>query len=246
MFRIVLAAALAGLVAGCGSSATKVDKGGVTSIKSVALVAFSVPRIVAEEAGGGSLAGISAAVATIRGGGMRGNGAEVAREAAGGFVDEMNKDGTLRFVATSQVVASGDFKSLAGTYDQSKGQGNQKAAYEGLPVIVLTPSMAQSDFAARAAKALGVDGVVLVDINKLNYFLYTGAMGSGQAKARGSALFKLFDRNGRAVWESGAVVYTEASGGMVAGGISPAAAPVLNRDIGTTIAKDLLKTYRGS
>jgi len=245
MGRGLFAAAMAALLVGCGSSGTKVDKGGVTSIKSVALVAFSVPRIVAEEAGGGSLAGISAAVATFKSGGMRGNGAEVAREAAGGFVDEMNKDGTLRFVAVSQVVANGDFKSMVSLYDQSRGQGSQKAAYEGLPVIVLTPSTAQSDFAARAAKALGVDGVVMVDVNRLNYFLYTGAMGSGQAKARGAALFKLFNSSGRAVWESGAVVYTEASGAMVAGGINPAAAPILNRDIGTTIAKDLLKTYRG-
>lgn len=246
MVRGFLTAVLAAMLAACGSSGTKVDKGGVGSIKSVALVAFSVPRIVTEEAGGGSLAGISAAVATIRGGSVRGNGAEVARDAAGGFVDEMNKDGTLRFVAMSQVAASGDFKNLVSMYDQSKGQGNQKAAFEGLPVIVLTPSMAKSDFAARAAKALGVDGVVMVDINRLNYFLYTGAMGSGQAKARGAGLFKVFDSSGRAVWESGAVVYTEASGAMVAGGINPAAAPILNRDIGSTIAKDLLKTYRGS
>jgi len=247
--RGLIFTALAVLLAGCGGTGFRADKGSVASINSVALVAFSVPNIVAEEAGGGALSGVTAMVSTLSkaasGGGLRGNGAEVAQQAAAGLTEELSKQSNLRFVAMSQVLASGEFKSLVGQYDQSRaGHGSSKSSSPGLPVIVLTPSMPQSDFAAQAAKALGVDGVVMVDVSRLNYFLYTGAMGSGQAKAKGAALFKVFDRTGRAVWESGAVVYTEESAAMLAGGLNPAAAPALNKDVGTTIAKDLLKTYR--
>ena len=93
--------------------------------------------------------------------------------------------------------------------------------------------MAQSDFAARAAKALGVDGVVMVDINRLNYFLYTGAMGSGRQRRAALACSRYSTAAAARCGNRARVVYTEASGAMVAGGINPAAAPILNRDIGT-------------
>ena len=112
------------------------------------------------------------------------------------------------------------------------------------PAIALAPDGKSSEYAAKAAKALGVDGVMMVDINKMEYFLYTGAAGSGQAKAQGNAGFKLYDRNGNPVWESAAVVQTAASAAMVAGALNPAQAPSLHKSIGADIATDLLKRYK--
>ena len=122
MVRGLLTAVLAAMVARLRQLGNQGrQRGSVTSIKSVALVASRCRRIVTEEAGGGSLAGISAAVATIKAAACAATAPRWRATAAGGFVDEMNKDGTLRFVAISQVVASGDFKALVGTYDQTEG-----------------------------------------------------------------------------------------------------------------------------
>lgn len=250
--KLLLCAALAALLAGCGSSGGhKADKGRVDSIKSVAVVAFSVPNMVAEEAGSGPLAGLTAMVSLGKqamskdSAPVRGNGDKVAVDAVAGFVEELTKQTELRFIAMDSVIGNAEFKSMVQAADQSTGKGINHAAVPGLPVIVLSRAAERSDFAARSAKALGVDGVVMVDVNTLNYFLYTGTAGTGQAKAKGSALFKLFDRDGQPVWESSAVVWSEASAGMMAGMVDPTAAPALHRDIGVTLVKDLMKTYRG-
>jgi hypothetical protein len=247
----LLCAALAALLVGCGSSGGhKADKDRVASIKSVAVVAFSVPRVVAEEAGSGPLGGLTALVSLGKeavgkgSGAVRGNGDKVAADAVAGFVDELAKQTDMRFMAMDSVVGNAEFKAMVQANDQSTGKGINHAAVPGLPVVVLSRSAERSDFAARAAKALGVDGVVMVDINELNYFLYTGTVGTGQAKAKGSALFKLFDREGQPVWESAAVVFSDASAVMVAGAVDPTSAPRLHRDIGATLVKDLMKTYR--
>jgi hypothetical protein len=157
----------------------------------------------------------------------------------------MEKAGKLHFVSMDQVVSNAEFRKLKEAADQSgKGQGVSRSSAAGLPAIVLTRNAERSEFAAQSARALGVDGVVLVDVNELYYFLYTGAAGSGQAKARGSALFKLFDKNGQPVWEAPVVVYSDDSAGMVSGAINPAAAPALHRSIGSTMAADILKNAK--
>ena len=216
-------------------------KPGVGGIRSAALVAFSVPRNVAE-ASAGVLSGLSA-LNRLASGGTKGNGPEVARDAMAGFIEQMNQ-GRFEFVSMDRVLGNEQFKALAATHDQSKkGAGNTKSTFPGLPIIVLSKTMEQSAFAADAAKAIGVDGVVLVDVTTLNYVMYTGAMGSGSAKARGVSLFKLYDREGRAVWETTAAAFTDTSGAMVGGALNPSAAPLLHKDIGVSIAKDLQKNY---
>jgi len=216
-------------------------KPGIGGIKSAALVAFSVPRNVAE-ASAGALSGLSA-LNRLASGGMKGNGPEVARDAMAGFIEQMNQ-GRFELVSMDRVLGNEKFKALAAAHDQSKkGAGNTKSSFAGLPVIVLSKTMEQSAFAADAAKAIGVDGVVLVDVTTLNYVMWTGAMGSGTAKARGVSLFKLYDREGRAVWETTAAALTETTGAMVGGALNPSAAPLLHKDIGVTMAKDLQKNY---
>lgn len=246
-----LCAALAASLVGCGGmGGHKADKSRVEGIKSVAVVAFTVPGVVAEKADSGALAGITALVslgkeAMDKGdGAVRGNGDKVAAEAAAGFAEEMSKQTGMRFMSMDNVTGNAAFKGMVAANDQSTNKGINRAAAPGLPVIVLSRSAERSDFAASAAKALGVDGVVMVDVNELYYFLYTGTMGTGQAKAKGSALFKLFDRDGQPVWESTAVVFSDASAAMVAGALNPTAAPALHKDIGATLVKDLMKTYR--
>jgi hypothetical protein len=236
------------LLSGCASQAVKVDQSGVESIRQVALVAFTVPAHVAEKAGSGSMAGLSAAMSFVRQaarGKPRGNGEEVAADAAAGFIAAMEGGSKLKFVDMGRVASSPEFERIKSAHDQAgKGQGASRSAYAGLPVVVLTRSAEQSEFAAQAASALGVDGVVMVDVNDLHYFLYTGVAGSGEAKARGSALFKLFDKSGRAVWEAPAVVYSQASAGMVNGALIPGGAPALHRSVGASMAEDVLKSRR--
>lgn len=248
--RLRAAVCLAALVhlGGCGSPAPKIDAAGVESIRNVALVSFTVPSHVAEKAGSGSLSSLSAAMSfgrQLAGGKPRGNGEDVARDASAGFMAGLEKSGKLHFVSMDQVTSNAEFRKLKEAADQTgKGQGVSRSSAAGLPVIVLSKSAGPSEFAAQSARALGVDGVVMVDVNELHYFLYTGVAGSGQAKAKGSALFKLFDRSGQPVWEAPVVVYSEDSAGMVSGAINPAAAPALHRSIGSTMAADILKNAK--
>jgi len=48
-----------------------------------------------------------------------------------------------------------------------------------------------NEYAAKAVAALGVNGVMILDANAMEYCLYTGALGTGQAKASGRSIFKL-------------------------------------------------------
>lgn len=233
------------ILAGCASSEFAADTARVDAIQTVAVVGFTVPEYVMEEDSGGALAGASALLSLgkkiAKGEKVEGNGEEVAEAAVRGFVEKMQSSGNMKFQAMSQVTANPEFMALKDKYGAAANVPSRGAP--GLPVIVLKTKAERSEFAGEAARALGVDGVIIVYVRELQYALYTGVMGNGSAKAEGAALFKLYDRDGNAVWQSGSVVRSDASATMIAGAIMPQQAPALHKDIGATIAADLLKTY---
>lgn len=233
-------------VSACSSSEFSADPAKVNAIKTVAVVSFAVPAYVTEEEGSGGLGGITALVGAAtklaKGEEKLGNGQEVARDAVAGFVEKMSSAGRWDIQSPSAVAANAEVKAMAATYDQSVK--DRKTGLEGTPAILLAMDGRRNEYAAKAAAALGVDGVMMLDANEMEYFLYTGAMGTGQAKARGRGIFKLYDRDGNPVWESGTVVNsTDASAAMVSGGVNPSAAPELHKSLGEAFAADLLKRY---
>jgi len=228
------------------SSEFSADPAKVNQIKTVAVVSFAVPAFVTEEEGSGGLGGITALVGATtklaKGEENLGNGQEVARDAVDGFIAKMSSAGRWDIKPRNEVAGNAEIKAMAATYDQSIK--DKKVGLEGTPAIQLQMDGKPNEYAAKAAAALGVDGVMMLDANEMEYYLYTGALGTGQAKARGRGIFKLYDRNGMPVWESGTVVNeTEASAAMAGGGVNPSAAPGLHKSIGEAFAADLLKRY---
>ncbi|MDH5557016.1 MAG: hypothetical protein OEZ03_06675 [Alphaproteobacteria bacterium] len=242
---VALVAALF-IVSACSSSEFSADPAKVAAIKTVAVVSFAVPAYVTEEEDSGGLGGMVALAGAVtklaKGEEKLGNGEEVAGDAVVGFIEKMGTAGRFTIKSPSEVAANAEIKSMVAAYDQSIK--DKKVGLPGTPAVQLEMDGKKSEFAAKAAAALGVDGVMMMDANEIEYYLYTGAMGSGQAKARGRGIFKLYDRDGNPVWESGTVVNsTEASAAMVAGGLNPMAAPKLHKSMGEAFADDLLKRY---
>lgn len=244
MRSVALVAALFA-VSACSSGSFNADPAKVNEIKSVAVVSFAVPAFVIEEQGSGGLSGLTAlfgaATKLAKGEEKLGNGEAVAKDAVAGFVAKMSSDGRWEFKSPDDVAANAEIKAMAATYDQSIK--DKKTGLEGTAAIQLAMDGKQNEYAAKAAAALGVDGVMMLDANMMEYFLYTGTIGTGQSKARGSGIFKLYDRDGNPVWESGTVVQTDASAAMIAGAIDPSAAPKLHKSLGEAFAADVLKRY---
>ncbi len=238
---LILSAVL--ILGGCASSGFKTDAGKVNSIKNIAVISFTVPGLVAEK-NEGTLSGLSALVnvvsGLVSGKEKQGNGEQVASEAAEGFIDTFAESGRWHILPLSRVTTNKTVNALV-----KDGSDNALVtSMKGTPAIVLDIDGDSSALAAQAARALNVDGVIAVSANDIHYFLYTGTVGTGQAKAKGSAIFTLYDRQGRAVWVSSSVIWSKASAAMIAGAIDPTATARLHRSIGEGIARDLLQQYK--
>lgn len=247
-FKIANFAALAVAMlffSGCSSMEFTADTEKVKTIKSVAIVSFTVPAFVTEEADSGMLGGLTALVGAVTSLASDeeelGNGLEVASEVVPGFIEQMSSKGRWNILPMDKVVGNASIQSMVAEYDDSVK--DRTIGLEGTPAIPLEMGGGKSEYAAKAAKALGVDGVMMVGVNRMEYFLYTGTVGTGQAKAKGAGIFVLYDRAGNPVWESGMVVQSEASAAMVAGALNPLEAPKLHRSVGSELASDLLQRY---
>jgi hypothetical protein len=235
------------LLVGCGGS-FQAEKGLVDRMQRVAVIAFTVPGYVIEEAkSSGDLAGLSAAVgfaAQVAGGKqIKGNGEQVAQEAYPGFIKTMLVQMHFKLVDHQTVVNSTEFQAVKAQYDESSTYGLQKAAMTGLPVVGLAKGD-KAELARKAAKALGVDGVLMIDVDELKYSLYTGIQGSGTAKANGKAYFKLYEASGKVVWQDLDALQTDKTAAMVTGGLVPDQAKELHEDVGVTIASKFFGTYQ--
>lgn len=242
---IALAAILLSLN-GCSSMEFAADTAKVKTIKSVAIVSFKVPAFVTEEADSGMLGGLTALVGAVTSLASDeeelGNGREVARDAVPGFIEQMSSKGRWNILPMDKVISNASIQSMVDEYDDSIKDST--IGLEGTPVIPLEMGSGKSEYAAKAAKALGVDGVMMVDFHTMEYALYTGVSGNGQAKAKGNASFVLYDRNGSPVWESASpVVWSETSAAMVAGAINPLQSVNLHKSIGEALAAEVLKVY---
>ncbi|MDH5354168.1 MAG: hypothetical protein OEY09_06955 [Gammaproteobacteria bacterium] len=231
---------------GCSSVEFTADSEKVKTIKSVAVVSFKVPAFVTEEADSGMLGGLTALVGAVTSLASDeeelGNGREVASDAVPGFIEQMSSKGRWNILPMDKVTGNADIQSMVDEYDDSVK--DRTTGLEGTPAIPLELGGGKSEYAAKAAQALGVDGVMMVDFHTMEYSLYTGMSGNGQAKAKGNASFVLYDRNGSPVWESASpVVWSETSAAMVAGAINPLQSVNLHKSIGEALAADVLKIY---
>ncbi|MDH3230495.1 MAG: hypothetical protein OEN55_11945 [Alphaproteobacteria bacterium] len=243
-----IAALIAVLLAagGCGSKDFKADPSGVNGIRTVAVVAFAVPKYITEDHGGSNYGGLSGLAQTITkystGGETLGNGKAAAGETAEGFIAAMERSGRWRIVPLADVTRNDEIRGLARLYDQN--MNGRMAGPDGLPVIRLRMDSKPSEFAHRAAFVLDVDGVMMLDASDMSYVRHASVAGSGVAKARAMGTFTLYDRDGNPVWESRmAVGKTEASAPMIAGVVVRSKTPELHRSVGEGFAADLLKRY---
>jgi len=228
------------MFSGCSSTPPyRADRAKVDSINTVAVVGFAVPWRVGVDKESNNPSTLPSFMRKKN----QSNGEQVAPVVLAGFIEGMSKAPSMKLMSSEEVAANAQFSALAAEYDQSKKLEYNKSGAAGIPLIPLGHGTDKMEFAQKAATALGVDGVILLDFSALYYDLYTGAMGSGQAKARATALFNLFDKTGQSVWEADSLVVTEQSAGMALGVLTNNA-DGLQKDAGVQVAADILKVYK--
>jgi len=239
-FHAAIATLCLALIAGCASTAMyRADRAKVESIKTVAVAGFAVPWRVGVDKESNNPSTLPPFMRKK----YQGNGEQVAPVVLSGLIEGMSKAPNMKLMSAEEVTGNTQFAALMAEYDQSKDIEFKKRGAAGIPLIPLEHGTEKMEFAQKAAAALGVDGVILVDFSALYYDLYTGAMGSGQAKGKATALFNLFDKTGQSVWEADSRVITEQSAGM-AMGVLTNNADGLQKDAGIQVAADILKVYQ--
>jgi len=243
------------MLTGCGSVGVRADRAKVDSIHTVAVVGFAVPHKV--ELGEGSKSKVGGAMSLIKGmvkndgnilkAANEGNGAQVAPVTFAGFTEEMAKGSPMKFMSTEDVVANEKFAALLASYDESEEFKLTKNGVAGLPVIQLEVGTEKLEFAQKAAAALGVDGVIVVDFWSMEYDMDTGISGgvysAGSAKVKAQALYNLFDKTGQSVWASPAYAKPDVTAGM-AGDEIKGDSTELHKSAGTEIAAVVKKDYQ--
>jgi len=236
--RAAIVALCLAMLGGCAGNMYRADRAKVESINTVAVVGFAIPWRIAE----GKASSLPSQLPSF----LRkdkGNGEQVAPIVMAGFIEGMSKNPRLKITPTKDVTGNAAFTALLAQYDQSKDLEYNKSGAAGIPLVPLKHGTEKMEFAQKAAAALGVDGVILVDFSELYYDLYIGTLGSGQAKARATARFNLFDKTGQSVWEADSLVITDESAGMVLG-VLASNADGLQKDAGSKVAADILKVYQ--
>lgn len=228
----------------CGGREMVVEPEKINSINKVAIISFTVPFSVGEKPEGmlsGVMAGIEVVTDLVTGEEKQGNGEEVANETVVGFVDGMQGFAGWEIIPVEEVQANSAINGMVKTYGEENA--DLKASMTGTPAIITGPDTDHSEFAAAAARALRVDGVIIVYVSDMAYSLFTGVSGTGEAKGEAKAFVTLYDRQGNYAWESYASIVSDESAAMVAGALNPAAAPRLHRSVGQDIAEEITSNY---
>jgi len=243
------------MLAGCGSVGVRADRAKVDAINTVAVVGFAVPHKVAlpsasqSEIGGsiGFIKGMVKNKGNVIKAANEGNGAQVAPATFAGFTEEMAKDSRMKFMPTAEVTANKNFAALLASYDESEKHSMTKNGVAGLPVIQLKAGAEKLEFAQKAAEALGVDGVILVDFYSMGYAMHAGKSGglysAGAVKVEAHALYNMFDKNGQSVWASSAFARPDVIAGL-AGDEVKGDPTELHKSAGTEIAAVVKKDYQ--
>ena len=117
---------------------------------------------------------------------------------------------------------------------------------DGMPAVKLRFDGKPSEYAAQAAKALGVDGVMMLSADNVSYVLDEGehSINTGVAKIEFNGVFKLYDNGGNSMWEAEITAHSEETAYMVAGVVNPSETSRLNKNLGRALATDVLERYK--
>lgn len=244
------------MLTGCGSTGgVRADRAKVSGIQTVAVIGFAVPHNVtlpAEDkssigSGIGFLKNLVKDKGNLNKAAKEGNGAQIAPAALAGFTEEMAKGSRMKFMSTEEVVSNANYSALLASYDESKKLEGRKNGVTGLAVIQLEKDTDKLEFAQKAAATLGVDGVILVDVWKMNYEMYSGIGGgmfaAGSAQVVSNSTYQLFDKNGQSVWADQVFARSNVRAG-IAGDEIQGDPTKLYTDAGTTIAAALKDDYQ--
>ena len=242
------------MLTGCGSMGMRADRAKVDAIQTVAVVGFAVPHKVEsnEKSSVGSKIGFIKNMVKNDGNILKAaqesNGAQVATAAFAGFSEEMARDSRMKLMPAEEVVANEKFAALLANYDESEKFKATKNGVPGLAVIQLEMGTEKLEFAQKAAEALGVDGVIVIDFYSMAYDRIsgggaTGIYTAGQAKVKEYALYNLFDRNGQSVWASPSYALSNVTAG-IAGDAIEGDPTELHKDAGAQMAAVVKKDYQ--
>lgn len=241
------------MLTGCSSMGVRADRAKVDAIQTVAVVGFAVPHKVAlqeESKIGGKISFIKNIVknnGNVLEAANVSNGAKVAPATFAGFNEEMAKGSRMKFMSVGEVAANKKFAALLANYDESAKFSTTKNGMAGLPVIQLKVGTEKLEFAQKAAEALGVDGVIVIDFWSMKYKVVSGFSGgmytAGDAKVESNATYNMFDKNGQSVWASSAYASSDITAKLEADEIQGDPTE-LHKNAGATIAVALKKGYQ--
>ena len=196
-------------------SNTKTERADILSIKSVAVVSFTVSAVM--ETGSGLMndlhALISLAGAVVSDDENKSSNQQLANGSAAGFSEAMSASGHWHVLSVKKVSTNTEIKSLT----ENAEKRYEKVSMDGTPAVRLRLDGKPSEYAEQAAKALGVDGVMMLAANDMSYFLDEGehAIGTGVAKVKFNGVFKLYDKEGNSVWETEITARSDETASMV-------------------------------
>jgi len=216
----------------------------ISSIKSVAVVSFTVPKVVND--GGGFMNDLNALIGladtVVSGGENKGSSRQIANKASASFIEGLSASGHWNVLSVKKVLTNAEFKSLVEDADKKY----VKVSMDGTPVVRLRLDGKSSEFASQAAKALGVDGVMMLAADKISYVIDEGerSIGTGVAKMRLNGVFKLYDKDGNSLWESEITARTDETISMVAGSVNTSEVSRISKSLGRALANEMLEKYK--
>jgi hypothetical protein len=219
----------------------KFDPVKISSIKSVAVVSFTVPTVVGTKGSGlmndlNALIDLTVAVVSDS------NGQQIANGATASFIETMSASGHWHILSVKKVSTNAEIKSLTANTENNYVM----VSMDGTPAVRLRMDGKPSEYATQSAKALGVDGVMMLAADDMSYFLDEGekAIGTGAAKLSYTGVFKLYDKNGNSRWETEIIARSDDTVLMVAGSVTISEAYKLGKSLGHALATEVLSRYK--
>ena len=157
------------------------------------------------------------------------------------FVETFSQQHPIELLPHDAVISNAAFRAIA---EEHFSEGYERTSLAGLKTIYFHDDEPAEDFAVEAAEALGVDGVILVDVYDMAFVMKQWRVGAGDSQGVASGLFQMYNRDGEVVWQSLFGATTPETAVMVMGTLTPEAMANLSGATGKRIAERIVEEYR--